>query len=112
MLCDNEEEATVNCYENSAIYVFLKSNSSQYKVSSNHITVARHCLVVNSQLYSLKYVCLQAQLTTKYTKFLFCWYVVTTNIDNTLNTNRNNLKLFLQKINPKETTLTENTSYN
>ena len=37
-------------------------------------------------------------MTTKCTKFLFCWYVVAAYIDNTFNTNRNNRKLVLQNI--------------
>ena len=36
-------------------------------------------------------------MATKYTKLLLCWYVVTSYIDNTLKTNRNNRKLFFQK---------------
>ena len=35
-------------------------------------------------------------MTTKCTKLLFCWYVAT-NIDNTLNRNRNIPKLVFQK---------------
>ena len=50
-------------------------------------------------------------MTTKCTKFLFCWYVVAAYIDNTFNTNRNNRKLVLQNIS-KGNTLTESTSDN
>jgi len=44
------------------------------------------------------YVCLQALMATKCTKFLFCRYVVTSYIDNTHNTNRKIHKLVFQKI--------------
>jgi len=37
-------------------------------------------------------------MISKCTKFLFCWYVVTSYIDNTLNTNRNDPKLVFQNI--------------
>ena len=56
VLCDNEEQATDNCYEKSAKYVFVKSNISQYKVSSNYTTVPPHGLFCNSQSYTLKYI--------------------------------------------------------
>ena len=36
-------------------------------------------------------------MATKCTKLLFCWYVVTSYIDDTLKTNRNNPKLIFQK---------------
>jgi len=97
-LFDNVQQAAANCYGNSATYGCVKLNILQYRVSSNHTAVPRHCLVGNSQTYSLKYICLQALMTTKCTKLLFCWYVVTSYIDNTLNTNRNNRKLVFQKI--------------
>ena len=38
ILCDNEEQDTANCYENSATYGCVKSNSSCHKVSMSYTT--------------------------------------------------------------------------
>jgi len=38
IMCDNEQQATANCYENSVTYVCVKSNSSCHKVSISYTT--------------------------------------------------------------------------